>query len=691
MSQQLALHGCVSTILAGYLKALAVHRLVANQHDPRALSWWDQDGVFRLDSVFDGDGLTSFFTECYAPTAIVTPWNGGSGFFPKDQQVGIATVEASTDARFECYRETIRICRATLSDIGLTAKPEKEAKQRLVELLRARLPDDAVTWLDAACALSDQLRYPPILGTGGNDGRLDFGNNFLQRVAQMLLGVGNAGVGPDVPAWLRASLFGESAKACEPAAAGQFSPGRAGGANMTNGLDADGRVNPWDFVLALEGAVTFAGAAVRRLESARYGSASFPFHVNSSSAGSGTSSAPDEESARAELWLPLWSSPTPYAELRVLFGEGRLELQGRRARTGLDAVRALAALGVDRGIPRFERMGLMRRNGLAYLAVSLGTYPVRRIERADLLRDLDPFVNGVERLDRPHPAISGALRRLHEAMFEAARTEAPLAPVIAAAGALERAVAGSPKARGAVRPVWQLSNEWFEYGDDGSPEFAIARAVASWDIRDYLEPVHPATRKWTDARPEWSDRSAVENIVAIARRRLLAAERGEAPLGGRPTVSGYVLSALFHGQIDDRRLGDLLFGLALLDSGVPSRAASPEGADDVLPWFGILRAVCSPRVLAVDGCHPSPAVITRILARLEARDLDGALRLAAGRLQGSGRELRASVRAIAGTLSFAAVAAALVIPLPNALEDRLVGRVLRPQVSSFNVKEVPRA
>src|SRR5262249_50598993 len=155
-----------------------------------------------------------------------------------------------------------------------------------------------------------------ILGTGGNDGRLDFANNFMQRLAELFLtpAKGRTACGPDVADRFEAAVFGmPRAGVLQSAAVGQFNPGLAGGTNMTAGFDVDGRVNAWDFVLALEGAIVFAGAAVRRLDPGRQGSAAFPFHVRPSPVGYGSAATGDRPQARCELWLPRWSAPATFA------------------------------------------------------------------------------------------------------------------------------------------------------------------------------------------------------------------------------------------------------------------------------------------------------------------------------------------------------------------------------------------
>lgn len=692
MSHDLDLAGCVSTVLGGYLKALGVHRLVAEQLDPSATSWWDKSGRFHLASSADRDGLVDFFVHRYAPTPLVTPWNGGSGFYAGDQQSGIQAIERSNDERFVRYREVVHRCRRLLETLGLTEKPDKEVKFTLLRQARSCLPDDAVAWLDAACVIGDDARYPALLGTGGNDGRLDFANNFMQRLAEMFLApearAGSPKEGINTADSLTASVFGDPHRgALQPAAVGQFMPARAGGTNMTAGLKAEGRVNPWDFILALEGALTFAGAAVRRLDAARHGSASFPFHVNPSPIGYGSSATLDGEQARCELWLPLWPAPCAFAEIATLFGEARVEVGRRRATSGLDAARALATLGVDRGLDRFERLGILRRNGLSYLAAWLGTFEVRAVPRVDLLRELDAWLGSIERLDEARPDVSAGLRRLEEAMFEACRKDRPLTATLAAVGNLERAVAASDKSRRSIRPLRTLPAAWYAAADDGSPEFAVASAVASWDIRPSLEPIEG--NRWSERiRPEWTRRNALENVVTIARRRIIAAEAGFLPLNGRPSVSADALRRLLAGVLDLDRLRDLVFGLSLIDNDVQIASPSLEDVTDVDHIFCALRAVTSPRFLQIDGRHPSPKTVEAILARLAARDVGGALVLAERRLRGSGCALRAPLREVGSRQDVEALAAALVIPLPHALEDRLIHNAVRASTELSETREV---
>src|SRR5690606_31265595 len=98
-------------------------------------------------------------------------------------------------------------------------------------------------------------------------------------------------------------------------AVGQFDPGGAGGANSMVGFSGKTLLNPWDYVLMLEGAMVFASAAVKKLETRTQGALAYPFCVRSSGVGYGSASEEDEQSGRAEMWLPLWNQPATLAEI----------------------------------------------------------------------------------------------------------------------------------------------------------------------------------------------------------------------------------------------------------------------------------------------------------------------------------------------------------------------------------------
>ena len=179
-------------------------------------------------------------------------------------------------------------------------------KGRVVQEVRNRCPDALLPWIDAAVVLSGEgTFFPPLLGTGGNDGRLDFSTNFHQRLLDVL-GMSAQEAGPSL-AWARDLLGGTETEQLAKAAVGQFDPGSAGGPGSSPFGAADSLVNPWAYILLVEGALLFAASTARRNQHYRQGDerAAMPFTVYGSPDGSASGAAGEE--SRGEVWVPVWT------------------------------------------------------------------------------------------------------------------------------------------------------------------------------------------------------------------------------------------------------------------------------------------------------------------------------------------------------------------------------------------------
>lgn len=721
----LILSGCAPVPLAHYLKALGILRLVAEQADPQAAGCWSGD-AFVLHTRLDRDGLLDFWLHRYQPTPILAPWNGGSGFYPKDNQDALRAIEGGHADRFEPFRQALQVARQVVRRAGLATKPEGSAKQDLLLLCRNLFPDSALKWLDAAFVLTGEgAKYPPLLGTGGNDGRLEFTNNFMQRLIEVL----DPATGQPRPAATRllaAALFGGAGPVpLSRAPVGQFLPGNAGGANMTVGFSGDSAVNPWDYILMLEGALLFATAAVRRLEIAETGAMAYPFCVRQAAAGYASAAAGDEVQARAEMWMPLWERPTPLAELASVLAEGRAQVGQRAARHGVDFARAVVSLGVDRGLSAFQRYGFQVRNGLAYFATPLGRFRVHRNARADLLSEADQWLENFRRIAGPAAkqvptSIRRALREVEERILDLCQEGSParLQAVLIALGRAEQALARSfgwtvgrndQPPRPKIDPLQGLSARWLREADDGSPEFRLAASLASvtglfqdaqgrpvWlPLRVHLEPVRVgagAERRgfgWDDLPSNdvlWPAGDLVAFLNAVFARRLVRATQAglsELPDRGLPAALADIV-AFVEGRTDDARLADLLWGLCLMDwetvqweTQVPWFTPRAEAPQPVPPsLFSLLRLVFLPSarrgpLAQVPWC---PA-IHRLAATGNGLE---ASRLAVRRLRASQGAPALDQVALSGPAARRA-AAAMLFPLGSADFARLRELVLKPQ------------
>ncbi len=413
------LSGCPPHVLANYLKALAVLRLVATQKDPGARSQW-LDGSFVLTTTLSQDELGRFFLQEYQPTPLIAPWNGGSGFYPKDNREALDAIAAGASRRFQLFREAIAVGRLVTK--GRKERPADDEKLEMIRRARATWPEALLPWLGAALSLTDDsVQYPSLLGTGGNDGRLDFTNNQMQRLVE-LFDPDTGKAKPGTSELLSGALFGNAVDGLEKRAIGQFLPGGAGGANATSGFSAESLVNLWDFVLAIEGTISFQVATLRRLDTARAVQASAPFAVQGRAAGYASATAADEGNGRGEQWMPLWKARATWPEVKKLFDEGRLFSSGVRATNSMQAAIALSSMGAVRGVSAFERFGFVERNGQANLAVPLGRWSVQTKPAAKVVEVFEDWVERLRRAGEKPGAPAGidrVVRRLQTAMLHA--------------------------------------------------------------------------------------------------------------------------------------------------------------------------------------------------------------------------------------------------------------------------------
>lgn len=660
------LAGCALEPLGSYLKALAVLRLVSQQMDSGARGCWDRTG-FCLETELDESTLVDFFLKRYAPTPILSPWNGGSGFYPKDRKVGVDAIAASTVERFAVYRRAIERTRK-IPGVGEEkggSKAEEDARRLGIQLAcRNRLPDGCVEWLDAAVGISAKAErtFAPILGTGGNEGRLDYTNNFMEYVANLL-------ITPDekrpVEALLRNSLLGSATGGFVPGSVGQYDPGRAGGFNQGQGVEtADFPSNPWNFVLTLEGAVAWAAGLYRRQGIAYRSFLCSPFTVRVTPVGYGSAAAKDSELARAEIWVPIWERPATYGEVSTLLREGRATIDGKPAQNGLEFAEAACMLGVDRGISGFMRYNLLKRRGDSYVALPAGRFAVRGDAwESELVRQLNPVLDAIDRQIKSPPAEVASLRRqVDECIYNVLLRggEDALQDLAASLGRLYRRILLTGKV---VRIPSRLNREWVSKLS-GRAEARIAASLAGmWD-RDV--PAMIAHLDRTNRVFSWTGATVAERMARTLESRILLAER--ASLSRNPLGSAYRAeigdaTRFLEGSVDDEGIEELMFAFTLVDWS-KGDLIERIGTQDVGVWpvYGLLKHLfTAERIETGEGKKYLVADLS-VLAALTANEVARAARIGSRRLQNAG-VLRTEIQD-AGGFDGMRLAAALLIPVP---------------------------
>jgi CRISPR-associated protein Csx17 len=482
-----------------------------------------------------------------------------------------------------------------------------------------------------------------------------------------------------------------------------------GGVNATSGFDAPSSVNPWDFILMIEGALLFAATTSRRLESSEPGALIYPFCVRQAGVGYASAAAADEEAARAEMWLPLWECPTTVVELRTVFSEGRALVNGRPARNGVDFSRAVVTLGVDRGLSSFQRYGFQVRNGLAYFATPLERVIVRRNCQADLLSEIDIWLDALRRkagplANPPAPtSVSRALNQLDTRILDLCKcgTADSLRSVLIALGRCERALARSlhwAQDTAQLRPLSGLSPTWLREVVSNSPEFRLAAALASISglygqemlpMRGHLEPV--VIKKTRNIRRGawvqnpgndvvWHEGHLVDVLNRILARRLIHAIR--TGTRGLPDTSAWVhlsdIAAFIDGETDDGLLADLLWGMSFIDWPAVQPGDLPRRKDEQLvpsSLYAMLKLALH-RPAADEEAVPLVPAIHQWAAQ---GDGTRSSRFAARRLRASGFAPAVQTIPLSGP-TVQRTAAALLFPLSSGTIEILQKAVLRPQL-----------
>ncbi len=588
--------------LASYLAGLGLIRVLGEQADPAAAAAWAPGGLAVTTKVED---IAAWLAASYVPTPVLSPWNNGSGFGAKDKEplVRLEALREHPSPRLARFREAITIAEAVVRD----ARDQSWAddKKGLVLEFRNRCPEGLLPWIDAAVVLAgDDTVFPPLLGTGGNDGRLDFSTNFHQSLLDVIDTPRSAAMARDL-------VNGTETEQLANAPIGQFDPGSAGGPGSSKFGSAITLVNPWGYVLLVEGALLFASSAVRRNQFAA-GRAAMPFTVFGSPDGSDSGAAGEE--SRGEIWAPLWPEDCTLPEIRQLFAEARASWRGRPARRAADFYAATRTLGVTRGVKAFTRFGLQRRNGLAFAAVPLDRVDVHECAAVRLAAEVEDWANRFGGSDSS-AAVGEAARRFRKAHLEYTRDGgAQLAVMLAELTSLELAVGRSGRAKeNAPVPYAPAASRFLTVlAEDESPELRVAVGLASCAslgshgadrfLRHLLLPVDP-DGQWRSSPviPGFGVRPLPQVLadVLVWRCRTAADEPGAAQFRGVPTFQRGVrvpaddLHAFASDELDDKKLDLLLRACLALNWRNPGRKWSPVDPRLPVPTLGVLQPLAT--------------------------------------------------------------------------------------------------
>ena len=619
---KLPLYGCSPKPLAHYLKALGILRIVSEQKDPNCKGFWENEH-FVLQTQLNEEALSEFFLYEYQPAPLIAPWNGGSGFYPKDTQgqKALHQIMDSSTQRFSSLRAAICSAQRLMEQLHIKTKPSKEEKMVFLEACRSHFPKETLDWLDSTFFLNhEHLSFSPLLGTGGNDGRFEFTNNYMHRILDVI-SHDNGTPQPKARTQLRNALFATPTRSLlKDVPIGQFFPIAQGGANSNTGFQASSVVNPWDYILLLEGSTFFSSSIINRVQKSS-NKALPPLTAHPVSAGYHNATQEEHRNARKEMWLPLWESPLSLQELSKSLREDTHWLSTTPPATnGLEFACSIAQKLSPSKITSYQRYGFQQRNGLAYQALSLGRYPTENTQNAE---ELEPFESWFKRhrntLKKGPSQIVRACTAVEDALFALYRKKhrKTWAQLFINLGTLEKRMLCHLQwlASQGIPLFPRLGTSWLTLSDDGSREFQLALGLAS----SWLS-VHPLHN-----RPEFTNNKAtlspLNNLHAFQNREELRwllhepllravskentllrmmytilAARLEQTLTSERTfryVSTNQISAFIQNDVDESKLEQLfwacqLLGKALLQTPPPAGKETDEESCEFEGFFPLL-------------------------------------------------------------------------------------------------------
>ena len=614
-----------------------------------------------MASTLSRDELEAFFLEKYAPTPMFNPWGARSGFFPggseTSSRASLEKIKSSANERFADFRCAITTIERVLKNQQAdSVKPDdKKASRQLVRNIRNQVRGNGLDWLDSVMTITapidtalddvERIVSPALFGTGGSDGSGSFVAAYMSAVVSTL-------IDKQWSKQISTSLFGGVMQDNQwKQSPGQFLP--------------FGVLNPWDFMLAFEGAICVKSSVVKTSVSSMNTKSSIPFAVSTFACGSPSTSEADathqnkgqKSVGRGEQWFPVWESPCRLSEVKKIFLDGRISAKKVSATNAVDAASAIANQGTAIGVKKFLRYVYTQRNNVAtYFAVQLGSFDVPSHADAivSCVQDFDRWLKQLYRhlidaKNREPNRLNKPVLELATKLLAHVKTPTPQSAIsilLCCAGIEAIQASGTGFSAG---PIPKLRPEWIDATNDGSAEFRLALAFAAQaaEFPRLKSPQHPVREHFQTLNnfggfatsserlaplPQAvvNQRSPADDCIAIVNRRLV--DRSKLGLDGFPLQAKNTFSAstsdlaiLLCGGLDLERIMQLARSFCALDFSkaklllrVANTSKFPDDA-----WMVIRLSLLPWPLIEGKQIPPDPA----IARRLSAGDAAGAFAL----------------------------------------------------------------
>ena len=415
--------------LGNYLAGLGLLRLVNRTIDRSAKGFW-RGGSFWLQTETHRDELVPRLVTSYTALHLINPWNKAAGITVEN---GVARFTGLFDELRSSPCDRLNGLSALLNDVLEVVGMYPIVKNTMdkpvqVGALRSRIADpDWLEWCEAAIVevletdkkgkVTEKLKYPALLGTGGNVGATDLAVNYYDALGLVFdITTQQGAVAKSAIAMFTEAIFGggsgetTSNEGCKGA---HLFPGNDFYLDLkrSNSLDyvesggnGGAAVNPVLVLLATEGFLTFSstistinhaieedGVGVR----AKTQVAKYSLAVPTKGSSFNLVSVAERQNHTEEYFLPLWSLPLTHEKLKArlfqspLVNEAGFSLR-RRPGDGTDFINEVREWAVKTGATgQLLRYTMLARKGQNNFAIYLGVVEVGG-DLIDLAADMNP-------------------------------------------------------------------------------------------------------------------------------------------------------------------------------------------------------------------------------------------------------------------------------------------------------------
>jgi CRISPR-associated protein Csx17 len=446
-SHEYKLDGIRVQPLGNYLAGLGLLRLVNRTIDPQAKGFW-REGAFWLQTKIEREDLVPRLVDSYTALHIINPWNKAAGI-SIDGKVAtfsglFGILQKSPCMRLEGFGALLENVLQVVAANPIVKKEDKPVQVAALKHLLASPP--WLEWCESAIVevqetdkkgkVSDRLKYPALLGTGGNVGATDLAVNYYDAFGNVfdLTTVQGTPVKPAI-AMFREAIFGGSShevtntEGCKGAHLFPFNDFYLDfkRSNSLDYVESGGKggtaVNPALVLLATEGFLTFSstistlnntidadGVGIR----AKTQAAKYSLAVPTKGSSSNLVSVSERQNYTEEYFLPLWSTAFTHEKLKARLFESPLVNEvgfslRHKPNDGTDFINEVRAWAAKTGATgQLLRYQMLPRKGQADFAVYMGIVDVGG-DLIDLAADMNPVRNKLKSAADKLPATVSAM------------------------------------------------------------------------------------------------------------------------------------------------------------------------------------------------------------------------------------------------------------------------------------------